>query len=1610
MRRRGLLTVSAALVLIVAVTACAMRFINKEKEDTGQSEDTVASYVYGTMDRYLAAPSVPATAGSYTQHLVTVTSSPASGGKVTPGTYVVDGSELTLTAAANEGYMFTGWSTDSGSSIVSTSAKYVTAPVSADVTYTAVFKRVSCTVIPYAAVESDTPVASSCLGGYVTGGGMVSETVTTVVSAVANDGYSFQKWKYIKPDGTEGESAEASPSVGLEGSGAQIEISSSDSTIYAVFIRTAPSDASNVVITASIVPSMGHIKEGGSGDMPSESGSSTTVFMSKRDSIDPPYLNWYVPVGDTSKHGSTETTPEYSYREIIIEYDVLDNGKKAVRRISVGQNDDGKGDASKYDYDNGSGRGYICLQQYLYGLNVNSFVNVYVIYKAYDASFERTYSLTTAASPEGYGSTSGDMSNSSSFTGNANATPKEGYAFDHWEWVEENGNLRQSTDNPLSVSVTGQITCIAYFTQATCRVDVASVTPAAGGIVSKGIGSYKYNSDAAVEISANEGYEFESCSYTTKDGITHSFDSSVFTIPKIKEDIFLNVQLKQTKFLVSAKPEPLGNEEGSFNKVKISNGSTDNETDATNTTVEMPLASSGSVTLTATANTAAGYKFDKWVGTDGSTSTSNPFNPAGIQDDVTYTARFVKDKYVISVYAEPETNGSAYVYDASSTSASNRLTRLEVEIGQSARIEAKENDGYEFLYWTTSSGTRLYEKTVTLTDIKSDETFTAHFSTELQVVVGHTPDGAAEVKLDVEGGAAGSFAPDGTYTIKYGDSVVLTAKATDETKYRFVRWQDGSGFNYTENPVKIVNVTSPDTFVAVYEPIKCTISVNEDPVDGGKAYVKGEGSSEYKRGSDEVETGKGVQLKAEPSDGYSFLYWTSSTGTRYTDNELSISNVGNNETFTAHFGKQTATLNIYTTPDGAGEVQLSGVTRGGSGAATVRDGKLEGQQVDGGTNATLTAFSRDENKYRFTRWVDSKGNSYSTNPLELVNIVADETYTAVFSSATDVNSITVKASPPEGGTVSKYVGEDGSTTIKAEANDGYSFLYWMTSSGTKLTASETAVSNVGWDEVYTAYFGKTKVTVNAAISPSDAGTVKAAGTENGASKTDTGASISGFTVDGGTNVTLTAFAVDENKYKFVKWEDSRGNSYSTNPLELVDVEADETYTAVYSSTGDVNEITVKASPPEGGQVSKVINGDGTTTINAMANAGFSFMYWLSSSGTKMTEAQVTLSNVGWNEVFTAYFSKENVRVTIDVSPSDSGMVELNDNGYVSSETTYDIEGGSNITLRAQSNDSTRFKFDRWEDSRGNFYSDNPLTVVDITADEKFTAVFTPIDEEVGFSVKASPPSGGRLSMTKNSDGTFTIKAQPNSGYIYKGWYLGDKKLTDSTTYTIVNVKDGDVYIARFEIIKGYDARTDISRERFANVTRIFTAPYYTVTRATMEIMASSQVALDRQLEGNPAPGSREYGAYSTVREMNAKKYDKSHDRSALLIDEVLVTTHGDIVSVITIEDPSAEEKSAQFTQQKFGDRYKYEILTIKQITATEEFARTLHTYLLKDTGVKFQDNVYILFGSENGRNSNSGIKGFDWVTCVADEAGTLRFTIPSFVSGDEFIVVRVWPE
>jgi hypothetical protein len=160
-------------------------------------------------------------------------------------------------------------------------------------------------------------------------------------------------------------------------------------------------------------------------------------------------------------------------------------------------------------------------------------------------------------------------------------------------------------------------------------------------------------------------------------------------------------------------------------------------------------------------------------------------------------------------------------------------------------------------------------------------------------------------------------------------------------------------------------------------------------------------------------------------------------------------------------------------------------------------------------------------------------------------------------------TITANASPTAGGTVSgagTYV-EDGTCTLTATANEGYTFSEW-TKNGNQVSTSSTYSFTVTDDATFTAVFTLNSYTITATANPTEGGTITGTGT-----------------YDHGTSATLTAAAAEG--YTFTNWT-KNGISVSTNATYSFTVTAATDLVANF--TINSYNVTATANPAEYGTV------------------------------------------------------------------------------------------------------------------------------------------------------------------------------------------------------------------------------------------------------------------------------------------------------------------------------------------------------------------------------------------------------------------------------------------
>lgn len=207
------------------------------------------------------------------------------------------------------------------------------------------------------------------------------------------------------------------------------------------------------------------------------------------------------------------------------------------------------------------------------------------------------FTVTTASSPAGGGSTAGGGTYSSGASVTVTATPNAGYSFVNW--TENSTQVSTSASYTFTLSANRTLTANFAVTQYT----VATSSNPSGGGVTAGGGTFNSGASVTVTATANSGYSFTNW---TENGTQVSTSASyTFTISGNRTLVanFANVQ-----YTVTTVSSPA-------NGGTSSGGGTFN--------------SGASVTVTATAN--SGYTFTNWTesGTQVSTSASYTFTLSG---------------------------------------------------------------------------------------------------------------------------------------------------------------------------------------------------------------------------------------------------------------------------------------------------------------------------------------------------------------------------------------------------------------------------------------------------------------------------------------------------------------------------------------------------------------------------------------------------------------------------------------------------------------------------------------------------------------------------------------------------------------------------------------------------------------------------------------------------------------------------------------------------------------------------------------------------------------------------------------------------------------------
>ena len=618
-------------------------------------------------------------------------------------------------------------------------------------------------------------------------------------------------------------------------------------------------------------------------------------------------------------------------------------------------------------------------------------------YIAHFQAQSQQYTITVSANPSNGGTVSGGGTYAAGQSCTVSATANNGYVFTNWT---ENGNVVSTSAN-YTFNVTSNRTLVAHFIR-TYTITV-SANPSNGGTVTGG-GTYQQGQSCTVSATAADGYTFSN--WTENGNVVSTNASYTFTVNGNRTMVAYFTLLPPDTYNinVSANPSDGGT---------VTGGGTYSEGE--------------SCTVSATAN--EGFAFVNWTEGDNvvSEETSYTFTVTGNR---TLVANFQANSYTITVKPDPQEGGTVSGGGA-------------YQQGQSCTVNAVANSGYTFINWTEDGNQVSDDPSYTFT-VTGDRILVAHFEEQQQtytITVSANP---------INGGSVYVGDTPGTTQSTYINGQDCTVHARANTGYNFVNWTENGAPVSTEADYTF-QVTGNRNLVAHFtqaQPEQYTITVHAEPTNGGT--VTGGGI---------YNPGETVELKAIANNGYTFDHWQDDN----TQNPRTITVTGN-ATYIAFFiPVQQYTINTIAEPEEGGIVEG------------------DGQYYSG---ATCTLHASANEGYYFVKWTKD-GSDISDLPDYSFVVTENATYKAHFFQGPGGYTISVRANPEEGGNVtgSGTYAQDIPITVTASANEGYKFTNW-TENGVIQCLTDQYEFDVNRNRVLVANFEQLPVfTISATAGP-----------------------------------------------------------------------------------------------------------------------------------------------------------------------------------------------------------------------------------------------------------------------------------------------------------------------------------------------------------------------------------------------------------------------------------------------------------------------------------------------------------------------------------------------
>lgn len=273
------------------------------------------------------------------------------------------------------------------------------------------------------------------------------------------------------------------------------------------------------------------------------------------------------------------------------------------------------------------------------------------------------------------------------------------------------------------------------------------------------------------------------------------------------------------------------------------------------------------------------------------------------------------------------------------------------------------------------------------------------------------------------------------------------------------------------------------------------------------------------------------------------------------------------------------------------------------------------------------------------------------------------------------------------------------------------------------------------------------------------------------------------------NEPATISATANGNYEFVKWEDTDGNTYSTESEINITINEDISLTAIFELPTYTITVTAGANGAISPQTT-TFNKGSDQTFSITADEGYTIKNVVVDGENQGGITSYSFTNIQANHTISAEFEETQL-------PSYTITVNSGENGSISPETTSVIQGGE-VTFTITPNEGYQVKDVKLDNqSIGNVTS---YTLSNVQANQTLTAEF----EKKKYEITTTADANGSISPTSpmvehGTDKTFTFTA--NAGYKVKDILVDGNSIGAVETYTFSNVMEAHSIEAVFEVLK-----------------------------------------------------------------------------------------------------------------------------------------------------------------------------------------------------------------